>query len=543
MSDRPNIIFIMSDDHASHAISCYTKNHEPKRPVINETPNIDRIANEGIRLDNCFCTNAICTPSRAVILTGKHSQHPLNGVLTFLPMDNSLPTVAKDLQNNGYQTAMIGKWHLGKGPKHCPTGFDYWKVLPGQGLYHNPTFREMDPNIPGGKEITQKGYVTDIITDDSINWMKKRDPSKPFFLMCHHKAPHRSWKPDLKHMDMYKDVEIPYPETFDDDHTSSKARENARMRIERDFNSEDIKCFPPIGVGFYERFELPTEEELENYQLHPYNPFDIEENNDEFDDEEELPPVEFKTLKERKKWLYQTYIKDYLRVIASVDDNIGRLLDYLDEEKLTENTIVIYTSDQGFFLGDHGWYDKRFMYEESLRMPFVMRYPKEIKPGQVSNDLILNLDFAETWLDYAGVSIPKEMQGLSVRENLKGNTSQKWRDSMYYRYWMDRDGSHDTTAHYGIRTVGPNRKEMKLIYYYADGLGIKDTGGYLHGVKEGTVPSEHIKEWECFDLEKDPFEMNNIYSDPEYAEIISELKEEMYKLQKEALDEPYKDII
>ncbi|MFX0100636.1 MAG: sulfatase [Candidatus Hodarchaeota archaeon] len=532
MSERPNIIFIMSDDHASHAISCYTKD-DPLRPVINDTPNLDRIANEGMRCDNCFCTNSICTPSRAVILTGKHSHHPLNRVRTFLPMDNTLPTVAKDLQKAGYQTAMIGKWHLGIGPEHCPTGFDYWKVLPGQGDYHDPLFIEMDPDTPGGKRNRQKGYTTDIITDDTINWLKNRDKDKPFFVMCHHKAPHRPWIPDKKHQDMFKDEDIPIPETFNDDHSSSRARENARMRVDRDFNSGDVKLIPPMGVAFGERLAVPKPEDLASQEFIPYDPLD---------DDWEGEPITFKSLEERKHYFYQRYIKEYLRVIASIDDNVGRLLDFLDEEGLTENTMVIYTSDQGFFLGDHAWYDKRFFLEESVRMPFLIRYPKEIKPRTINKDLILNLDFAPTWLDLAGVDIPKEMQGVSFRPVLQGNTPDDWRTSMYYRYWMNQDGAHNTTAHYGIRTVGPTCKEMKLIYYYADGMGIADTGKYRQfiGKEDPNDPTlEQIQEWECFDLDRDPYEMKNVYKDPEYKGIIKELKDELHQLQKEVGDEPY----
>ncbi|MBD3187831.1 sulfatase-like hydrolase/transferase [Candidatus Bathyarchaeota archaeon] len=530
-TSRPNIIFIMSDDHASHAISAYTK-PDPMRPVINETPNIDRIADGGMRFENCFCTNSICTPSRAVILTGKYSHHPLNNVKTFLPMDNSLPTVAKDLQAAGYQTAMIGKWHLGTGPTHCPTGFDYWKVLPGQGAYHNPVFIEMDAGIPGGRRVKEDGYVTDLITDDALEWLEHRDMSKPFFLMVHHKAPHRPWKPDEKHADMYDDVDIPIPSTFDDDYTSSRARRNARMRIDRDFDSEDVKVLPPIGVGFKERLKVPDESELDDYALEPYDPLD---------EGREFDQVTFSSLEERKRWLYQRYIKDYLRVIASIDDNVGRLLDYLDREGLAGNTIVMYTSDQGFFLGDHGWYDKRFMYEESLRMPLLVRYPAEVEPGTVNSDLVLNLDFAPTWLDLAGEAVPVEMQGTSFRAILQGNTPPSWRTSMYYRYWLDRDGAHDTTAHYGIRTVGPTRKAMKLIYYYADPLGIADAGRGPVFLPEGEKVLEHVKEWECFDLNEDPYEMDNIYLDPERTSEIENLKQEMHELQEMFGDDRYHD--
>ena len=303
--DRPNIVFIMADDHAAHAMSCYGSR-------INRTPNIDRIAEGGIILQNCFCTNSICTPSRASILTGKYSH--LNGVKTLGDkLDGRQQTVAKLLQAGGYQTAMIGKWHLGHGGLHDPTGFDYWNVLPGQGLYHDPEMIEL------GERKVHEGYVTDIITDLSIEWLKDRDPESPFFLMCHHKAPHRPWDPDAKHARMYEDIEIPEPETFNDDYRNrSRAAKEAKMRIDRDLNARDLKVESPSG--------------LRGQAL--------------------------------KRWKYQRYIKDYLRCVASIDDNVGRLLDFLDEERQTENTVVIYTSDQGFFLGDHGWYDKRFFYEE-----------------------------------------------------------------------------------------------------------------------------------------------------------------------------------
>ncbi len=465
MSDsRPNIIFIMSDDHAAHAMSCYGSR-------INQTPNLDRIANEGMRFDNCFCTNSICTPSRATIITGTYNH--INGCTTLTThWDNRQQCISKLLQQAGYQTAIVGKWHLGQGPEHCPTGFDYWSVLPGQGLYHDPEFIEM------GEKKVFPGYVTDIITDKSMDWIKNRDKDRPFMLMYHHKAPHRRWEPDDKHADMYEDVEIPYPETFNDDYQNrSSAPGDAKCRIDRDLRDVDLKQPVPEGL-------TPDEE---------------------------------------KKWKYQRYIKDYLRCVASIDDNVGRMLDFLDAEGLAENTIICYTSDQGFFLGDHGWYDKRFMYEESLRMPFIIRYPKEIKPGSVSEDMVLNVDFPETFLDYAGAEIPEEMQGKSFREILNGNTPDGWRRSMYYRYWMHADGSHNIHAHYGIRT-----HDYKLICYYNDPLG-------QPGANDPVMPME----WELFDLNKDPYEMVSVYNDPAYADTVKELKDELHRLQAEVKDERY----
>ena len=321
MDSRPNILFVMSDDHASHAMSCYGSR-------INRTPNLDRIADEGMRFDNCFCTNGICTPSRAAILTGTYNH--VNGVTTLSThMDNRLTTWPKLLREAGYQTALFGKWHLGQGPAHEPAGFDDWRVLPGQGLYHSPVM------IDSAGQRVHVGYVTDLITDMSLQWLRNRDRSRPFALMVHHKAPHREWQPDAAHADMYENEEIPEPETFDDDYRNrSAAAAAARMRME-DLQWTDLKADVPSGLS-------PAEE---------------------------------------RSWRYQRYIKDYLRVVAAVDDNVGRLLDYLDREGLAEDTLVVYTSDQGFFLGDHGWFDKRFMYEESLRMPFVARLPREVRPA------------------------------------------------------------------------------------------------------------------------------------------------------------------
>jgi arylsulfatase A-like enzyme len=495
MPKQPNIVFIMSDDHAAHAMSCYGSR-------INSTPNLDRIANEGMRFDNCFCTNSICTPSRAAILTGTYNH--VNEVTTLATMmDNRLNTFPKMMQDRGYQTAMCGKWHLGQGPEHWPTGFDYWTVLPGQGLYHDPVMVEME------KEQVFPGYVTDIITDKALGWLDGRDKDKPFLLLLHHKAPHRAWEPDEKHATMYEDEEIPYPETFDDTYENrSAAAAAAEMRIERDFHSGDLKLTPPDGSRMNEK--IPVPESVEGYEL-----VDSEGNTHTFASQEEL-----------KKWKYQRYIKDYLRCIASVDDNVGRVLDYLDEEGLADDTIVVYTSDQGFFLGDHGWYDKRFMYEESLRMPFVLRYPRGVKAGSENKDIVLNVDFAQTFLDYVGIDADASMQGESFKPLLEGATPSDWRTSMYYRYWMHK-AHHNVYAHYGIRTL-----KYKLIYFYNDALGAK-----------GAIDESYEPEWELFDLEKDPYEMNNVAGNLEYAEILSELKDEMHRLQSEVGDTRYeKDV-
>lgn len=474
-TSQPNIIFIMSDDHASHAMSCYGSR-------INQTPNLDRIADGGMRFDNCFCTNSICTPSRAAILTGTYNH--INGVTTLdTHMDNRLPTFPKMLQANGYQTAIYGKWHLGQGPNHCPTGFDDWAVVPGQGRYHNPEFifKGSGNGPDGGERRTIQGYVTDIITDLSLDWLKQRDESKPFCLLYHHKAPHRPWHPDEKHAHMYLNEDVPEPETLYDKYENrASAAAAAEMRVGRHSTAEDLKA------------EIPHELS-----------------------EDEI-----------RKWGYQRYIKDYLRVVASIDDNVGRVLDYLDEAGLTENTLIIYTSDQGFFLGDHGWYDKRFMYEESLRMPFILRYPKEVAAGSVNDDIILNIDFAELFLDLAGLPIPGDMQGRSLRPLLQDSTPDDWRDAMYYRYWMHKT-HHNVYAHYGIRTM-----QYKLIYYYADALST-----------EGSIEGTYEPEWELFDLATDPYELNNIVNDPANAELVKGLKSRLHQMQANVGDERYfKDV-
>lgn len=459
---KPNILFIMADDHGAQAMSCYGSR-------INQTPNLDRIASEGLRFTNCFCTNSICSPSRATILTGTHSH--INGVLAFNPMDCRQQTFPKLLQQAGYQTAVIGKWHLGHGGISDPTGFDYWNVLPGQGLYHNPEMIEF-----GARKVI-KGYATDLITDLCLEWLQSRDPDRPFCLLCHHKAPHRRWEPDDKHTHMYDGIRIPEPETFNDDYRNrAAAAAAATMRIERDLDEEDLKAPAPPN----------------------------------------LSPQEL------KEWKYQRFIKDYLRCVASIDDNVGRLLDYLDDEGIAGNTLVIYTSDQGFFLGEHGWFDKRFMYEESLRMPFVVRYPQEIEPGRVDDHMVLNVDFAPTFLDYADLRVPEAIQGRSFRPLLAGEAPDDWRTSIYYRYWMHL-GHHGVYAHYGVRT-----ERYKLIYYYAQALGCPDA-----------IDDPKAPEWELFDLAEDPLEMYNFYHDPGHQDIVQDLKGELTRLREEVQDDSF----
>lgn len=461
---RPNIVFIMSDDHAAHAIGAYGSR-------VNATPHLDRIAAGGVRFDRCFCTNSICAPSRATILAGTYSH--VNGVTTLdTRFDGRQATFPQLLRGAGYQTAIVGKWHLGHGGASDPTGFDYWNVLPGQGLYHDPK------TIENGTERTYHGYVTDIVTDLSLDWLNARDRDRPFCLLVHHKAPHRPWEPDDKHAHLYEDVDIPEPETFDDDYAGrASAAAAARMRIDRDLTERDLKGPVPEGLS----------------------------------------------AAAAKRWKYRRYMQDYLRCVASIDDNVGRLLDYLDAEGLADDTLVVYTSDQGFFLGDHNWFDKRFMYEESLRMPLLVRFPREIAPGSVNTDIATNVDFAPTFLDLAGVPIPDTFQGYSLRPLFGGETPTGWQASMYYRYWMHHDAIHHVYAHYGVRT-----ERHKLICYYAEALG-----------QPGAMDEPKTPEWELFDLERDPHELRSVYDDPAYADVVRELRDELRRQQGRVGDTPY----
>ncbi|MCC6343399.1 MAG: sulfatase [Bryobacterales bacterium] len=467
---RPNILFIMTDDHSSQAISCYGSK-------VNRTPNFDRIAAEGMRMDRVFATNSICTPSRATILTGKYSH--LNGVPVFNRFDGSQPTVAKMLRTAGYYTAIVGKWHLGSDP----TGFDYWNILPGQGVYNNPVLYDKD-----GSE-TYKGYATDVITDITIDTLKRRPKDKPFFMMSHHKAPHREWTPDEKHRKMFEHKHIPEPANLRDDYSGrTDALREQKQSVFHDLTRRDLKLQPPPGLSGAELTRWLG-----------VKPMEVET---------EIDGVK-KTLrgKELEDWKYQRYMQDYLACVQSVDDNVGRLLDWLDSSGLRDNTVVIYTSDQGFFLGEHGLYDKRFMYEESLRMPFLVRWPGVIRPGSTSSAIGINCDFAPTFLDLAGQPVPRDMQGRSFLPVWKGKTPRDWRRAMYYRYYHD-PGDHNTRAHYGIRTA-----THKLIYYWK-----KD-------------------QWECYDLAADPHEMHNIYNDPKARKTVAALKQELYRLKKEMRDD------
>ncbi|MBB4037281.1 arylsulfatase A-like enzyme [Dysgonomonas hofstadii] len=487
---KPNILFIMTDDHTTQVISAYGGK-------LVKTPNIDRIANEGIRFDNCYATNALSGPSRACILTGKfgHINGFTDNAKTF---DGSQETFPKLLQQNGYQTAIVGKWHLISEPQ----GFDFWSILSGQheqGDYYNPDF------IENGQLIQEQGYVTDIITDKAIHYIKDRDSSKPFALMVHHKAPHRNWMPAERHLGVFNDSVFPEPDNlFDDYKTRSMAPKEQDMSIAKTLtNYWDLKLatakelekedFPDKRFkGVYARMPQPAKDKWNKVYAGRITEYRSQN----------------MTGKDLVSWKYQQYMRDYLATTLAVDEGIGKILKYLEEIGELDNTIIIYTSDQGFFLGEHGFFDKRFMYEECQRMPLVMRYPKMIEAGSVTSAMSMNVDFAPTFLDIAGIDIPSEIQGRSLLSVLshKGQTPEDWRESVYYHYF-EYPAEHSVKRHYGIRT---NR--YKLIHFYND-----------------------IDEWEMYDLLNDPKEMNNLYDQPEYMKLQQKLTDilihnrELYK--------------
>ncbi len=487
---KPNILYFMSDDHASNAISCYGS-------ILSEvfsTPNMDRIANEGVRMDNFYSTNAICTPARATIMTGQYGN--VSGVRTLA--DTWYPcnglNLAELMQKNGYETGLYGKWHLGTEP----VGFDKYSYLSGapddknphngqQGLYRNPYFKS------NGKETSEQsiGYVTDIITDKTMDFLKNRESDKPFFLMCHHKAPHDFWDYPERHEHLFDGIDIPVPDTLFENRTH-------RNVASRDYGSS---VTPRSQVrSLYEDFSK------EDYVTGP------------------LVCAENMSFEEKGIAAYQKYLKDYLRTVKGVDDSVGTILDYLEEIGELDNTVVIYTSDQGMFLGEHDYQDKRWSFEESLKAPMVIRYPSEIKSGSVEKHLMANIDVAPTLLDYAGIEIPAEMQGESCRKVICGEYDGFVRDSVYFRYWMHRAHKHDNPAHYGIRT-----EDYKLIFYY--GLPL-DASGAINNVSPAG--------WEFYDMKNDPYETKNIYDDPQYATIIAEMKEKMIEVKAQYGDEDSK---
>ncbi|TKG97290.1 DUF4976 domain-containing protein [Puteibacter caeruleilacunae] len=473
---KPNIIYIMSDDHAYQAISAYGHG-------LNQTPNIDRIANEGVVFTNSFVTNSICAPSRAVMLTGKfsHMNGQTDNVRRF---DGSQQTYPKLLQQAGYQTALVGKWHL----KSDPTGFDFWSVHYDQGDYYNPDFKEM------GKRTHYEGYSPNIVCDNGLNWLDKRDISKPFALLLHFKAPHRNWMPDTTRLNMYEDINFPIPATYWDNYEGrTSAACEQEMSIYKDMMIEwDLKM---EGEGS-EKGHTNLMKKLA--RMKP-------EERKKWDEFYARIKADFKQKnlsgKKLAMWKYQRYMRDYLKVVDAVDYNVGRVLDYLENNGLAENTIIVYTSDQGFYLGEHGWFDKRFMYEQSLRTPLLMRYPAKVKGGQKVDGMVQNIDYAPTFLDYAGVAIPEDIQGESLKPILEGS-AQKVRDAIFYQYF-EYPGPHAVKRHFGIRT-----ERYKLIHFYHD-----------------------VDAWELYDLKADPEEMNNLYNNAKYKATVDELKTELIELR------------
>ena len=471
----PNIVLLFSDDHAYQAISAYG---DPRKLL--DTPNIDRIGKEGVRFDRCMVPNSICGPSRATILTGKYSHR--NGFYnnTNSRFDGSQVTFPKLLQKAGYQTAVVGKWHL----ESDPTGFDYWHILPGQGIYYNP------PMIDNGKRVKHEGYVTDIISDLSIDWLKKRDKSKPFLLMSQHKAPHREWAPPLRHLGHNKGKVYEEPATLFDEYSGrGRAVADQDMTLAKTFTPLDAKLATPNSLNPEQR------KQWDAY----YGPINVKFREDK------------PTGKDLVKWRYQRYMHDYLGCVKAVDEAVGAMLKYLDDEGLAENTLVIYCSDQGFYLGEHGWFDKRWVFEESLRTPMLARFPGRAKAGSVNTNLVSTLDLAQTFLDAAGVKADPEMQGASLLPVLKGETPKDWRKSFYYEYF-EYPQPHHVMPHYGVVT-----DRYKLVRFYVPTL-------------DGTPKVDYM---ELYDREKDPNEMKNVIDDPAYAATVKELTAELSRLRKD----------
>lgn len=481
-----NIVYIMTDDHTQQMMSCYDARYI-------KTPNLDRIANEGVRFTNSFVTNSLSGPSRACMITGKFSHK--NGFTdnTNCVFNGEQQTMPKLLQKVGYQTAIVGKWHL----ESLPTGFDYWEILPGQGDYYNPNFITSDNDT-----IRKEGYITNLITDESIDWMQnQRDKNKPFCLFIHHKAIHRNWMADTCNLDLYEDVTFPLPDNYYDEYEGRLAASSQEMSVIKDMDLiYDLKMLRPdkksrlksLYENFYGRMNAGQKAAWDKF----YNPII-----------EDFYKKDLKG-KELAEWKYQRYMRDYAKTVKSLDDNVGRVLDYLEKEGLLENTLIVYTSDQGFYMGEHGWFDKRFMYEESMRTPLIMRLPESLdKRGDIPQ-MVQNIDYAPTFLELAGAEIPSDIQGVSLLPLLKGETPDNWRTSMYYHFY-EYPAEHMVKRHYGVRT-----EQYKLIHFYND-----------------------IDSWELYDLKADPTEMRNLYGQKEYEPIVKELKTELLRLQ-EQYDDP-----
>lgn len=477
---KMNILYIMSDDHSYQTISAYDQRYI-------HTPNIDRIGQEGVVFRNSFVANSISGPSRACMLTGKHS-HKNGFIDNAHKFDGNQQTFPKLLQQAGYETAIVGKWHL----TSDPTGFDYWNILIGQGSYYNPVF------IDNGEKRQIEGYATNITTDLALDWLDNRDTDKPFCLLLHHKAPHRSWLPDTCHLGMFDDVTFPIPDNFYDSYENRLAAAQQEMSIIQDMDLVyDLKMADKENEIHTSSPGLERAGRSRHANMDP----ELKERWDAYYD-----PIikDFKdrklTGKELAEWKFQRYMRDYMSVIYSLDQNIGRVMKYLEDNGLLENTLVVYTSDQGFYMGEHGWFDKRFMYEESFRTPLVARLPGG-KRGDI-NQMVQNIDYAPTFLEMAGVEIPGDIQGESFLPLLQGESPKDWRNSLYYHYY-EYPAEHAVKRHYGVRT-----EQYKLIHFYQD-----------------------IDSWELYDLEKDPSEMNNIYGNPEYKEIQEDLHRELKRLR------------
>jgi len=482
---RPNIVFIFSDDHAPHAIGAYGGRYD----ALDPTPNIDRLAKQGMLFRNSFCTNSICGPSRAVIQTGKHSHK--NGFMNNgNDFDASQQTFPKLLQQIGYQTALFGKWHL----KSEPQGFDDWKVLPGQGEYYNPMMI-----TPEGRQ-RYHGYCTDVVTQFALEWLDQgRDQDKPFLLMCQHKAPHRNWMPPTRYLTLYDDVEIPEPETlFDDYADKAPGATHQEMEIDRHMHLVfDLFTDPPPG------FDPASEPSADRSAWNNYEVM-TDEQKSAWDSAYGPKNAAFAAAnlqgRDLVRWKYQRYMKNYLRCVKTVDDSVGQLMAYLEQAGLADNTVVIYSSDQGFYLGDHGWYDKRWMYDLSLKMPFIAKWPGVTRPGSTSDSMIQNLDYAETFLEMAGAEIPADMQGRSLVPLLRGETPSDWRERIYYHYY-EYPSVHMVPRHNGVRT-----DRYKLMHFY------------------------QFDEWEFYDLQADPGELRNQYNNPQYADTVADLKRQLGEL-------------
>lgn len=498
---KPNIIFIMSDDHGYQAISAYGSK-------LIKTPNIDRIAKQGMTFTNACVTNSISAPSRATILTGKHCH--INGKIdNNSPFDTTQITFPQIFQQNGYKTAMFGKLHFGNNPK----GVDEYKILPDQGFYINPDF------ITNKGDTTINGYVTEIITDLTIDWLKKQKQNQqPFMMMCFHKSPHRPWWPTPERFAEFYNKKFPEPETLFDNYSNrGTAAKTAEMNLlNHMMYSHDSKVNPKLVMQMGEKVQPKLLEwEQETYleysrasdQLKAKYDITLEKINKDF--KQNWPKM---SDEEKMRWKYQRYMQDYLATVSIMDDNIGRLLDYLEKSGLAENTIVVYTSDQGFYLGDHGWFDKRFIYDQSFKTPLIFKWPGHTKAGSVENEMVQNLDYAQTLLEIAGIKAPKDMQGESIVPLLEGK-SDKWkRKSVYYHYY-EYPSVHMVKRHYGVVT-----KEYKLAHFYYD-----------------------IDEWELYDRLNDPNELNNVYHDPKYQEVVIEMKNELKKLRLKYKDNPQND--